>query len=160
MAALLCIGGTVLLTLGLDWLSKAWAERELLLHNPVPIVGEFVQLTLGYNTGAAFGVFSNSGFFLLFTSGVIIGVLVATLVQAVRAGTKLPTFWPVTLVLGGALANFLDRLPDGRVTDFLDLGVGELRWPTFNLADSVIVVGILSLVYLVLLHPSARGELQ
>jgi signal peptidase II len=44
--------------------------------------------------------------------------------------------------LGGAIANFADRLIDGRVTDFLDVGVGAARWPTFNLADSFIIVGM------------------
>jgi len=52
------------------------------------------------------------------------------------------------LLLGGAIANFGDRLLDGRVTDFLDVGLGITRWPTFNLADSFIMLGIAWLLLL------------
>jgi signal peptidase II len=148
----------VFLVLGLDWLTKSWAERALRLHEPVPLLGEFFQLTLSYNTGAAFGVFAGSGLFLLLVSGVIIAVLLVSLARILRSEAPVPTLWPVGLMLGGAIANFLDRLPDGRVTDFLDVGLGALRWPTFKLADSFIVLGTtaLMLVYLVARPPELQ----
>jgi len=52
--------------------------------------------------------------------------------------------------LGGALGNLVDRLRQGYVVDFIDIGVGQSRWPTFNLADSAIVVGIALLGYFLL----------
>ena len=54
------------------------------------------------------------------------------------------------MILGGAIANFVDRLSDGRVTDFLDFGLGAARWPTFNLADSFIIVGAALLLWSIL----------
>jgi signal peptidase II len=64
------------------------------------------------------------------------------------------------LVLGGTLGNLLDRIRLGYVTDFISVGIGSLRWPTWNVADASIVVGILALVaYLMLLDPR-RGEAQ
>lgn len=129
--------------LGTDVLTKRWAEQALEFHDPFPIVGNLFRLSLGYNTGAAFGLFANSGTPLLLITGLIIVGLLFWLLVMLRGANWRPTLWlPVGLVLGGAMANFLDRLPDGRVTDFLDVGLGAARWPTFNLADSFIVIGI------------------
>ena len=133
----------LLVALALDGLTKAWAEQALRLGEPVPVVGQVVRLTLGYNTGVAFGLFANGGPWPLLVTGLIIGVLVIGLWGSLRAG-ELPrtAAWPAGLMLGGAIANFADRLPDGRVTDFLDFGLSAQRWPTFNLADSFIVFGL------------------
>jgi signal peptidase II len=61
------------------------------------------------------------------------------------------------LILGGTLGNLVDRVRFGYVTDFVSVGVGDLRWPTFNVADASIVVGILTLVaYLTLVDPLRR----
>jgi len=128
-----------LIALLLDGLTKAWAEQAL--SSPIPILGNFSRLTLGYNTGVAFGLFANGGIFPLIVTGVIISVLAAWLVYAIRSGDlSSVAVWPVGLILGGAVGNFADRMVDGRVTDFLDFGLGTARWPTFNLADSFIVV--------------------
>jgi signal peptidase II len=129
--------------LALDGLSKYWVEHTLELHQPVPILGEFFRLTLGYNTGVAFGLFANVGSWPVLVIGLVIVGMVFWLTKALRAG-ELPLMaaWPIGFLLGGAVANFVDRLPDGHVTDFLDVGIGATRWPTFNLADSFIVVSL------------------
>lgn len=131
------------LALVADWLTKGWAERALELHQPVPIVGQFFRLTLNYNTGVAFSMFVGGGRWLAAASGIIIVGLLVWSIRALRSGTLPPAAsWPIGLILGGAMANFVDRLPDGRVTDFLDVGLAAARWPTFNLADTWIVLGI------------------
>ena len=62
------------------------------------------------------------------------------------------------VILGGTLGNFVDRLHQGYVTDWISVGIGDLRWPTFNVADSSIVVGIgILVVYLLLANP-VRAE--
>ena len=97
---------------------------------------------------------------LLLTTVIIAGIIVA-LGIALRNG-KVPTHpagWLIGIFLGGALANFLDRLPDGNVTDFIDIGVGATRWPTFNLADSSIVLVLVVLLLLPrLLENRSEGE--
>ncbi len=135
--------------LALDWLSKAWAEQALELYQPVPVIGQFFRFTLGYNTGVAFGLFANGGKGPLIVTGLVIFGLLFWFGRALYQG-QLPTLaaWPIGLLLGGAVANFGDRLPDGRVTDFLDMGWGITRWPTFNLADSFIMLGLLALLLL------------
>ena len=55
---------TSVLVFGLDWLTKRWPEATLSLHEPVPLVGQGVRLTLGYNSGVAFGMFANGGLWL------------------------------------------------------------------------------------------------
>lgn len=133
----------MLIALGLDWLTKAWAEQTLELYQPVPVVGELFRFTLGYNTGVAFGLFANGGSWPLIVTGLVIFGLLIWFVRALRL-QQIPAVaaWPIGLLLGGAIANFGDRFPDGRVTDFLDVGIGATRWPTFNLADSFILIGL------------------
>lgn len=134
-----------------DSVSKAWAEQTLRLHEPVPLLGDLFRLTLGYNTGVAFGMFANGGSWPLIVTGLIILGMAVWLVNTLRSG-ELPVTaaWPIGLILGGAIANFVDRLPDGRVTDFLDVGFGAARWPTFNLADTFIVLGVILLLWFTL----------
>lgn len=137
--------------LALDGLTKTWAVQSLELYQPVPIVGQFFRLTLNYNPGVAFGLFSDGGVLPTVLTGAILSGLSVWLARSVHAGS-LPaaSAWPIGLLLGGAIGNFIDRLRDGRVTDFLDVGVGATRWPTFNLADTCTVVGMVALVGLTL----------
>lgn len=132
-----------------DSVSKAWAEQVLRIQEPVQVLGELFRLTLGYNTGVAFGMFANGGKWPLVVTGFIIAGLLVSLLKMLLAG-ELPRLsaWPIGLILGGAIANFADRFADGRVTDFLDVGFGTTRWPTFNLADSFIMVGVAVFLWL------------
>ena len=127
----------------LDGLTKIWAERSLELYEPVPVLGEFFRFTLGYNTGVAFGLFANGGVWPLIVTGVIITIIAVWFIRGLLNGHFSPqAAWPVGLLLGGSIGNFVDRVIDGRVTDFLDVGIGAARWPTFNLADSFILIGV------------------
>lgn len=149
----------LLLTWLVDSVTKARAEQVLHIYEPRPILGELFRLTLGYNTGVAFGMFANGGMWPLIVTGFIIAGLVVSLLKMLLGG-ELPrlTAWPIGLILGGAIANFADRLPDGRVTDFLDVGFGTTRWPTFNLADTFIVLGVIIFLWLNLRSPSPVEE--
>ena len=133
----------LIIALGLDGASKIWAEQTLDPYQPVPLIGEYLRLTLGYNTGVAFGMFANGGVWPLIITGIIIFGLVIWFVRALAAGHfSISAAAPIGLLLGGAIGNFIDRLSDGQVTDFIDVGIGVTRWPTFNLADSFILVGV------------------
>ena len=133
----------------LDGLTKIWVIQTLEPYESVPIIKEFFRLTLGYNTGVAFSMFTNSGLWPLIITGAIILGLVGWIINGFRSG-ELPiqSAGPLGLILGGAIANFFDRLLEGSVVDFLDFGLGTLRWPAFNLADSFIVVGVAWLLLL------------
>ncbi|MDM8532746.1 signal peptidase II [Anaerolineales bacterium HSG25] len=147
-----------LLTIFVDLLSKLWAEATLTLYDPVQIIGEFFRLTLSYNTGIAFSFFSNAGLLPLIVTGfVIIGLIVWFTSAITREELPPIAVIPVGMLLGGALGNFIDRLVDQRVTDFLDVGIGTTRWPTFNLADSFILIGLTLLVMLTY-HPQIQAD--
>lgn len=133
-----------------DLLTKAWAHSALQLHRPVRVAGELFRLTLGENRGITFGLLGGGGAGVFLLTGMIILGLAAWTLHGVRCGTlQAPAALAAGAVLGGALANFADRVGDGAVTDFLDFGVGASRWPAFNLADACIVVGALTLALLV-----------
>ncbi len=150
-----------LIAWAVDWLTKTWAERTLALHDPVQIIGKFFRLALGYNTGVAFGMFANDGVWPLIVTGLIIIGLAVWLVRALLTDEIHPVAaWPIGLILGGAVANFVDRLPDGRVTDFLDIGISAARWPTFNLADSFIVVGVAVLLWISMMSKHQEKDQQ
>ena len=99
-----------------------------------------VELVHVHNRGVAFGLFADGGIVL-----VAIGVgAVAALLIFFATHSRRPLVWlPTGLLLGGAAGNLIDRLHQGYVTDFIDLPL----WPAFNLADSFIVIGVLSLLY-------------
>jgi signal peptidase II len=126
-----------------DVITKAIAVYALSPRGfPHPLIGEWVRLTLVYNPGAAFGLSVGSWsrwFFIALTA-----VAVPVLWQMYKAT---PPFGnartlAVALVMGGALGNVIDRIRSAEgVVDFLDIGVGAWRWPTFNVADIAVSCG-------------------
>lgn len=143
MKRVIWLAAAFVMALVLDGTSKSWAEQVLVPYEPIPLTGDFFRLTLGYNTGVAFGIFSNGGPWPLIITGIVIAGLMIWFWTALRQHQFPPLAGvAIGLLLGGAIGNFIDRLPDGRVTDFLDFGLGTARWPTFNLADSFILIGL------------------
>ena len=99
-----------------------------------------IELVHVRNRGVAFGLFANGGLVL-----VAIGVVsVIALLAFFATHSRRPLVWlPTGLLLGGAAGNLIDRMRQGFVTDFIDLPL----WPAFNVADSCITIGVLSLLY-------------
>lgn len=123
---------------------------------PRPVLGESLRLTLVYNTGAAFGLHLGEYSRWIFTA-LTVGalVLLAHLYRTTRAGDALRTV-ALSLVCGGAVGNLVDRLKNVRgVVDFIDVGIGARRWPTFNVADMAVSCGAL-LLAVVLWREDAR----
>jgi signal peptidase II len=150
-----------LIALILDGLTKIWAVQTFEPYQPMPVIGDFFRLTLGYNTGVGFSMFTDTGWWPLLMTGVIIVGLAVWMVYALRSGElPLQAAWPLGFILGGAAANFIDRLMDRHVVDFLDFGLRTTRWPAFNLADSFIVVGVawLLLIKMQALPDKESGE--
>jgi signal peptidase II len=139
----------------LDRTSKLLIEVHLPLHNSKTIIPGFFDLAHTRNTGVAFGFFANSDSpwvapALTLVSG---GALLAILLFSLRNSTlnwKLQL--GLMLVLGGAAGNLYDRLFYGYVTDFIEVYYQSYHWPTFNVADSSISVGIGLLLLETLTH--------
>jgi signal peptidase II len=128
--------------LALDQASKWLALARLALHEPVPVL-PFLNFTLVYNKGAAFGFLSTaSGWQNLFFIGVAL-VATAVILYLLRR-TDARDRWmaaALMLILGGAIGNLVDRLVYGHVVDFIDVYYGTWHWPAFNVADSAITIG-------------------
>jgi len=138
-----------LLVVLLDQLSKAWVESSLFLHQVIPIIPGFFNITYVTNTGAAFGILAgHEGWRHLFFQCISVLALggLAYLYWSARSSSK-ALFWGCCLIFGGALGNLLDRIRHRHVTDFLDLYIGSYHWPAFNLADSAITIGGLLLAF-------------
>ena len=131
--------GTVPVVLGLDQLSKQIVKSTLDLGESWPAEG-FFRLTHGTNSGSAFGLFPNQTLILIVASIIAIGFLFYFYRTHLVPRRLLRL--AIGLQLAGALGNLIDRVRDGAVVDFLDVG----PWPIFNVADSSIVVGMVLLI--------------
>jgi signal peptidase II len=146
--------------LAIDQASKHLIERYTTPDFFRVVIPGLLNLIHTNNPGVAFSLFANSQspmlrfVLVIFSLGVI--VFLFWLLAAERAGGKFGQIG-MTLILGGAFGNVLDRLTQRGVTDFIDLHLGNYHWPTFNLADSSIVVGA-CLVLLELFRDWGRAD--
>ena len=131
-----------LLVILADQASKAWAN-DVLAASWIQVTG-FFNLVLLRNTGSAFSFLADAGGWqkLLF-SAVAIGVSAAMAAVIWKHSAEKLAPAAAALVLGGAIGNLIDRLMLGSVTDFIDLHIGDIHWPVFNIADSAIVLGVI-----------------
>jgi signal peptidase II len=136
------------LVCALDRITKIAVERDLALYETRAIVPGFFNLVHSRNQGAAFGMFAESAsawrtVLLVGITGAVLGVVAVMLARMVAGKTYggAASRWGLSLVLGGALGNFYDRLTQGMVTDFLEFYAGRFVWPAFNVADAAITVG-------------------
>jgi signal peptidase II len=135
-----------LLVVGLDVMTKLIAEATLLLTPGIPVIGDWFQLRLVYNRGAAFGLHVGPYSRWVFFGVAIVAVLVLNRMSVQTSLGDRFRQLALGLVAGGAAGNLIDRIRSGRgVVDFLDVGVGSLRWPTFNVADIAVSCGGIAL---------------
>ena len=140
----------ILVTTVVDVVTKAIAERSLTPRGiPHEVFGNTVRLTLVYNPGAAFGLNLGPQSRWIFAGLTVVAlVILARLYRATTPGDNWRTA-ALGLVCAGAIGNLLDRIRSiFGVVDFIDIGIGDSRWPTFNVADMAVSVGaiILALV--------------
>jgi signal peptidase II len=131
-----------------DQATKALVLGSMTLHESIPIIPS-VSLTYTRNPGAAFSLLADADptfrkWFFLLVSAVAL-TLVTMFLRRVERGDWW-TLSALSLILGGAAGNLLDRLRHGEVIDFIDLYVGRYHWPVFNLADSGITIGMVMLL--------------
>ena len=142
--------GLALIILLLDQVSKWMAVNQIEAHQILSVIPGFFNLVLVKNRGMAFGIFSQtrSGFyyyFLLFTTIGAIGVILFFFFWIKR--TKKWLTVGLSLILGGALGNLVDRVRWGYVIDFLDFFLKGYHWPAFNVADSAVTAGTFWLLF-------------
>lgn len=121
-------------------------DRLAPIHTPHPVLGDVLRWTLVYNPGAAFGLHLGpwSRWIFIVLTFVALGVLWSMYRQSVpEARLKVIA---LATIAGGAIGNLVDRVRSSRgVVDFIDVGVGDWRWPTFNIADIAVSCGAIAL---------------
>ena len=134
----------VLLALGVliaDQMTKWWAQMSLPMAQPIKVT-DFLNWFLIYNPGAAFSFLSQAGgwqrwFFTVI--GIVAAIVIIWLLQ--KNMHDRPFCLALSLILGGAIGNVIDRLLYGAVVDFIDVHYDGWHWPAFNVADSAISIG-------------------
>ena len=142
----------------LDRATKWIVETRVSALDTYRVIPGFFDIVHSQNRGVAFGLFNNStsewrtGLLVMFSAAAL--ALVSAMLWSARRMNRL-TAIGLSLILGGAAGNVFDRVAWGRVTDFLEFYIGAYHWPTFNLADSAIVIGS-GLLLLDMLRPKRR----
>jgi signal peptidase II len=139
----------------LDQCTKLLADAMLVLHQPVAVV-PYLSMYKAYNSGAAFSFLGDASgwqrWFFIALAMIVIGVLVVWLRRLPAHETR--TSLALSLILGGAAGNLVDRLVYGYVIDFIDVYYDSWHWPAFNVADAAISVG----AFLLLLDAFSGGR--
>lgn len=141
----------------LDQATKYLADTYLSYGQPVYVL-PFFNITLHYNTGAAFSFLSNAGgwqrwFFVVISSGVSLALIVW--IGLIKNQQRLLSF-ALLMILAGAVGNLIDRVLWGYVVDFVSLHWNGYYFPTFNVADACITLGAGSMLLDMVLHPEDK----
>ena len=132
----------------LDVITKWLAEHYLEPFRPTPVIGNVARLTLVYNRGAAFSMSLGNYSRLIFGAFAVIAIVILWRLFRQTVAGETARVLALGLAWGGAAGNLIDRVRSSRgVVDFIDIGVGNIRFWTFNVADSAVTIGALLLAW-------------
>ena len=156
--------------IAVDHLSKWIVKSAMSLDQTIHIIGDFFTISYIQNEGIAFGLFNSNSSRLKAPLLVIISIVALGIILYIffsLPGRVKPAGLAMGLIFGGAVGNMIDRIAAGRVVDFIDvdfpdiairaLNIHMTRWPTFNVADSCVFVGIVMLLVLIIIE-GGRAE--
>lgn len=132
----------------LDYITKRVIEQYVMPHETINLL-PFLRIVHVKNPAGAFSLFAglgNKGFILI-----SIAAIIFIIVYAIKLQNRLELF-SLSLILGGAIGNLIDRLTIGKVLDFIDFFIGNWHWPAFNVADSAITIGMILFLWVNLMQ--------
>ncbi len=136
--------------------AKRVAEQSLVLHSPTDVLGDVIRFTLAYNPGAAFGLDVGPASRFVFIALTFVALVALFAMYRSTPPDRRVQVAALALVTGGAVGNLLDRLRGAAgVVDFIDVGLGSVRFWTFNLADAGITIGAVLLALSLWTDPGA-----
>lgn len=141
-----------------DYVTKRLVESRLVPHVPDDIIGSWVRFSLNYNAGAAMNISLGDSSRVVFTvtALVMIGLIISMYLRTRAEETIQPL--ALALIAGGALGNLLDRLRSAKgVVDFIDVGIGDSRFWTFNVADAGVTCGAILLILVLWRKPAGTA---
>lgn len=145
--------------LALDACSKTAVQRSFHLYEQRELIGEYVRLTYIHNPGAAFGISVGPYSSLIFAVLSIVALAALVGMYAVTPPQDRLRLHAIALIAGGALGNLWNRLVSrAGVVDWIDVGVGDTRWPVFNVADIAVTTGAIILALSLWREEEAAGR--
>ncbi len=156
MKKILSVSAIAFIVALLDYITKKLVETYVHPHEIIDVL-PFLRIVNIKNTGAAFGMFStlSNKFFIALT----IVAIILILIYVSRSFKKLEIL-SLSLILGGAIGNLIDRVNIGKVIDFIDFFINDWHWPAFNVADSSLTVGIILFIWTNIIHREHHNETQ
>lgn len=143
-----------IIVLAIDQLTKFLVATQMSLGESIPVIGEYLKITSHRNNGAAWGMFEGRMlFFYIITVAVLVFLIYF---YKTEAKNNLLMQVGITLLMAGALGNFIDRLLFQEVVDFVDVLIINYDFPIFNVADSALTVGVIILLIEVFI--TGRGK--
>lgn len=145
----------------LDQITKIYVDGAMHLYQSIEVLENFFHITYVRNKGAAFGILSGANeslrvpFFLVVST-----IAIAVIIYMIYSYKEESKIFPLslTLILGGAIGNVIDRIRIGEVIDFVDVHWYEHHWPAFNVADSAIFIGVCVMIFHMILEPAKKEE--
>nr|WP_300090521.1 signal peptidase II [Sedimentibacter sp.] len=142
-----------------DQLTKLWAVDVLKDGESIKLIGNFLRLTYAENKGAAFSILQNQLWFFIIATVVMLGIL-SYMFFMTKNLTPLSRL-SISMIAGGAIGNFIDRLRLGYVVDFIDVRFGSFyNFPIFNIADSFVVCGTILMIILILFNKFEKSDIN
>ena len=136
------LGGVV----AFDFTTKILVQRTFHLYQQVDVIGDYVRLTYIHNPGAAFGIHLGPYSRIIFLVLSVIALVALAGMYWVTPAKDRVRLASIALICGGAVGNLVDRIRSSQgVVDFMDVGIGQLRWPVFNVADVAVTCGAIFL---------------
>jgi len=151
--------GMAALVVALDRFTKWLVETHVSAMDAYRVIPGFFDIVHSQNRGVAFGIFNDSTSEWRTAMLIVLSIAAVIFVSAMLWRPERldrTSRWGLALILGGAAGNVIDRIAWGQVTDFLEFYVGSYHWPTFNVADSAIVIGS-GLLLVELLRPKRQA---
>lgn len=140
------IYGLSLIFVIIDQIIKVVVSNNIMLNKDISVIPNFFYITNVHNDGAAFSMFSGNRFFLIIVT--IIALLAAYLCFIRNKKLKCTELVCISMLLGGIVGNFIDRIIFGYVIDYLGVILGSYYFPIFNFADICIVLSVFGLILL------------
>lgn len=142
----------------IDQLSKWVIVKTMAYGDSITVIEDFFYITSHRNQGAAWGILQGQmGFFYIITAVVVVGIIFY--MQKYAKESKLLAV-SLSLILGGALGNFMDRLFRQEVVDFFDFIIFNYNYPIFNVADSSLVVGVILIIIATIIDEKKKGKVK
>lgn len=139
----------------IDQVTKWIIASSMKIGDSYEVIPNFLNITSHRNNGAAWGILSGKMFFFYIITVIILIVLVLFFIK--EAQYNLFMQLAISLLFAGALGNFIDRLFNGEVVDFIDTNIFGYDFPIFNVADSSLTIGVILVIIALLKHTTNKG---